>query len=120
MSGDETFSLPAPEDRLVAVIRALDGTWHRPFTTLELAALQDLVDPEELFAFHGTSDQQHRERIGNAVPGGAAAAIGSVIGQTLLLAWAGETFKLSDTPIWVQPLAIGLAVDQPSLAPYLH
>ncbi len=29
------------------MIRALDNTWHRPFTTLELAALQGLVDPEE-------------------------------------------------------------------------
>jgi hypothetical protein len=34
-------------DQLVAVVRALDGTWHRPFTTLELAALQSLLEPEE-------------------------------------------------------------------------
>ncbi|WP_232453419.1 DNA cytosine methyltransferase [Burkholderia ubonensis] len=40
--------LPAASAKLVAVIRALDGTWHRPFTTLELAALQSLVDPEQL------------------------------------------------------------------------
>ena len=34
--------LPEQSDRLVAIIRVLDGTWHRPFTTLELAALQSL------------------------------------------------------------------------------
>jgi hypothetical protein len=36
--------LPAAQDRLVAVIRSQDGTWHRPFTTFELAALQS--EPE--------------------------------------------------------------------------
>jgi site-specific DNA-cytosine methylase len=106
--------LPAPDDRLVAVIRALDDTWHRPFTTLELAALQSLVDPNEVgetFAFDGASDSAWRERIGNAVPPAAAEAIASVMGTTLLLAWSGETFVLSSTPIWVRPLALALAVD---------
>jgi hypothetical protein len=37
--------LPVADDRLVAVIRSMDGTWHRPFTTLELAALQSLYRP---------------------------------------------------------------------------
>jgi hypothetical protein len=32
------------------------------------------------------------------------------MGQTLLLAWAGETFILSAQPVWVQPLAIALSV----------
>ncbi|HHH9347538.1 TPA: DNA cytosine methyltransferase, partial [Pseudomonas aeruginosa] len=39
--------MPAANDRLTCIIQSLDGTWHRPFTTLELAALQSLVDPEE-------------------------------------------------------------------------
>jgi site-specific DNA-cytosine methylase len=39
--------MPAPADKVVCRIQALDGTWHRPFTTLELAALQSLFDPEE-------------------------------------------------------------------------
>jgi len=39
--------LPDERSKLVTAIRARDGTWHRPFTTLELAALQSLVDPEE-------------------------------------------------------------------------
>ncbi|RVC47598.1 DNA cytosine methyltransferase [Mesorhizobium sp. M4A.F.Ca.ET.090.04.2.1] len=107
------FELPKPEDRLVAVIRALDNTWHRPFTTLELAALQSLVDPDELdgFKLDGQSDSAWRERIGNAVPPHAAAAIASVMATTLLLAMTGETFMLSSQPIWVRDVAVALAVD---------
>ncbi len=106
--------LPQPTDRLVAVIRAEDGTWHRPFTTLELAALQSLFDPEEdeAFALEGTSDSAWREHIGNAVPPDAAQAIADVIGHTLLLAWSGETFVLGSTPIWVRPIAMALSVMQ--------
>lgn len=108
------LELPKPDDRLVAVIRALDGTWHRPFTTLELAALQSLVDPDEVgeFALDGKSDSAWRERIGNAVPPAAAEAIASVMGTTLLLAWSGVTFMLSSQPIWVQPISLALSVDQ--------
>ena len=110
-SGDEPEGLPAPDARLVATIRALDGTWHRPFTTLELAALQGLVDPEEHLELEGLSDSAWRERIGNAVPPPAAQAIASTMGQTLLLAWAGETFVLNAMPIWVRPVAVALSVD---------
>lgn len=109
--GEAAPALPAPNDRLFAVIRALDGTWHRPFTTLELAALQGMVDPEETLELHGTSDSAWRERIGNAVPPPAAQAIAGVMGRTLLLAWAGETFMLSSEPIWVRDVAVGLAVE---------
>ncbi|MFC3074947.1 DNA cytosine methyltransferase [Shinella pollutisoli] len=111
-AGDTTDSLPAPSDRLVAVIRALDGTWHRPFTTLELAALQSLVDPDEVFTLDGQSDSAWRERIGNAVPPDAAEAIAGVMGTTLLLAMTGQTFVLSNQPIWVRPIALALAIDQ--------
>lgn len=110
--GDATFELPKPDDRLVAVIRALDGTWHRPFTILELAALQSLVDPDEIFTLEGQSESAWRERIGNAVPPAAAEAIAGVMGTTLLLAMTGETFVLSSQPIWVRPIAMALAVDQ--------
>jgi site-specific DNA-cytosine methylase len=106
-------TLPAGNERLVAVIRALDGTWHRPFTTLELAALQDLVDPGEYLELEGLSDSAWRERIGNAVPPAASQAIGSVMGKALLLAWSGETFALDSLPVWVRPLAVGVAVEVP-------
>lgn len=104
--------LPEQADKLICRIRALDGTWHRPFTTLELAALQSLVEPEEFYELDGLSDQAWRERIGNAVPPAAAEAIAGVMGTTLLLAWSGETFMLNAMPIWVQPVAVAMAVAQ--------
>lgn len=112
--GDALVQLPAPKDRLIAVIQALDGTYHRPFTTLELAALQSLVDVDEVIELDGKSDSAWRERIGNAVPPHAAREVASVMGTTLLLAWAGETFILSDTPIWVNPnrlIEVALTID---------
>ena len=104
--------MPEANERLTCVIESLDGTWHRPFTTLELAALQSLVEPEEWFELDGLSDQAWRERIGNAVPPAAAEAIAHVMGTTLLLADAGETFMLNSMPIWVQPVAVALSVSQ--------
>jgi site-specific DNA-cytosine methylase len=109
--------LPEQSDRLVAVIRALDGTWHRPFTTLELAALQSLVDPEDHLELEGVSDAGWRERIGNAVPPDAAQAIAETMGRTLLMAWSGTGFMLSNLPIWVQPMAVALSVKQPDEMP---
>ena len=102
--------LPAANANLVAVIRAEDGTWHRPFTTLELAALQSLVDPEEKLELDGLSDQAWRERIGNAVPPAAARAIAEEMGRTLLLSRTGQTFALGSTPIWVRDVAVALAL----------
>jgi site-specific DNA-cytosine methylase len=127
--------LPALNEKTIAMIRARDGTWHRPFTTLELAALQSLIDPDEHWstdpktqreidaykaqamlaaapALDGTNDSAWRERIGNAVPPDAATAIAEVMGVTLLLARAGETFVLSAMPIWAQPVAIAIAIAQ--------
>lgn len=92
-------ALPALDQKTVAIIRSLDGTWHRPFTTLELAALQSLIEPEEFLLLDGASDSAWREHIGNLVPPDAATAIAEVMGTTLLLAWGGETFVLSATPI---------------------
>lgn len=108
--------LPAASENLVCVIRSLDGTWHRPFTTLELAALQSLVDPEEKLELDGLSDQAWRERIGNAVPKYAATAIGEEMGRTLLLAWTGQTFALGSTPIWVRDVAVAIALPGVSMA----
>lgn len=109
--------MPEATDKLIARITAEDGTWHRPFTTLELAALQSLFDPEDpleaaAFSLDGTSDQAWRERIGNAVPRKAAQAMASEILRTLMLADAGETFALSSTDIWVRPVIAGLSLAQ--------
>lgn len=107
------WRLPEAADQVVCVIRALDNTWHRPFTTLELAALQGLVEPEEFLELYGLSDSAWRERIGNAVPPPTAEAIAGVMGRALLGAWNGETFKLSAEKIWVQPIAVALSVQTP-------
>lgn len=115
--GAENVTLPDPTQRLVAVIFALDGTWHRPFTTLELAALQGLVDPETHFELEGLSDAAWRERIGNCVPPPSAQAIAGVMGETLLMAWTGQTFTLSNAPIWVRNVAVALSFQPDEVSP---
>ena len=106
--------LPAPGDRpdRAPLIVAVDGTWHRPFTTLELAALQGF--PWQALAYggglSGNADARHRERVGNAVPPPAAAAVASVMGKAILQARAGVTFQLSAEPVWVRGLAAALSI----------
>lgn len=105
--------LPDDETATVARIIARDGTWHRPLTCLELAALQSLV-PDDLtkpFALHG-SETAARAYIGDAVPRAAAKAMAETILQTLVLADLGTTFELSSEEIWATPLAVALSVDQ--------
>jgi site-specific DNA-cytosine methylase len=93
---------PAPP-----IIVAADGTWHRPLTTLELAALQGF--PAEWkgrpLALAGRSQSAWRERIGNAVPPPTARAIAEQM--LLALAQAGlETWAMSvDGQVWVRPEA---------------
>lgn len=92
------------------VIIAADGTWHRPLTTLELAALQGMpIDvrgrPLELF---GTSQSAWRERIGNAVPPPTARAIAEQMLVCLACADAGS-MTLSSSPIWVERAERGIA-----------
>lgn len=114
--GDD-FRLPEPNEKCNVVIIARDGTFHRPFTTAELAILQSLMDPEDIFDLDGASDSAKRERIGNAVPPDTAQAIASTMGKTLLMAWSGTTFALSSLPIWVHPVAVALAV-KPQFEPH--
>ncbi len=87
------------------VIVALDGTWHRPLTTLELLALQSfpvrLADDSPV-VLAGKSDSRHRERIGNAVPPDASKGMHEQILLALLQNAVGETFVLGETPIWVR------------------
>nr|PZN36689.1 MAG: DNA cytosine methyltransferase [Bacillota bacterium] len=90
------------------VIIAEDGTWHRPLTTWELAALQGfplwMPDGSPL-VLAGRSDRRWREAIGNAVPPPAARAIAESILLTLLAASTGDEWILSPygTPPWVAP-----------------
>jgi site-specific DNA-cytosine methylase len=107
--------LPAPGDHPdpPPLLISLDQTWHRPFTTLELGALQGF--PVEYLGaplvLDGKSHSRWREAIGNAVPPPTASAIASVMGRALLAAGAGETFTLEATPIWARRLAVLVAMD---------
>lgn len=115
--------LPTDTENGVWVIVALDGTWHRPLTTYELAQLQGF--PPEIQArddlgrpligvngqpimvpllLAGRSHSAWRERIGNAVPPAAAEAMAMVMGEALIAAREGYsfTFNLRHTPVWVR------------------
>lgn len=85
------------------VIEAPDGTWHRPMTTLDLAALQDYADDIRRIGgrLAGARQASWRERIGNGVPKRAATAIGDAI-LMALLAGALGTWTLGSTGIWVR------------------
>lgn len=88
----------------VPVLPTVDGTWHRPLTTLELAALQGLpteVDGKPL-TLAGKSQEGWRQRIGNAVPPPAAQAICEQMLRTLVCARL-ERFVLSGAGgVWVE------------------
>lgn len=98
---DDARKPPRPGPPLIV---AADGTWHRPLTTLELAALQGF--PTTLggapLVLHGTGSSAWRERIGNAVPPPAARAIAEQMLLTLVCA-DGAGFRLAPTPVWVAP-----------------
>jgi site-specific DNA-cytosine methylase len=95
---------PRKPPDFVPVIIAKDGTWHRPLTTLELAALQGfpLRMHGEPLKLAGNSHTSWRERIGNAVPAPAARAIGEQMLVALSEAALG-TFSLSSSAVWVEP-----------------
>lgn len=95
--GDREVLDPPP------IIIALDGMWHRPLTTFELAMLQSfpaIMPNGRPFQLVGNSDARWRERIGNAVPPDAAEAIGEEI-LTALMASEKNKWMLSSTGIWV-------------------
>lgn len=87
------------------VIISIDGTWHRPLTTLELAAIQGLplrfYDGTPL-KLAGNSDSRWRERIGNMVPVQTAQAIAETMLRAMLPVLKQE-IVLGWTPIWVNP-----------------
>lgn len=46
------------------------------------------------------------------MPPDTAQAIAETMGRTLLMAWSGTGFMLSNLPIWVQPRAVTLSLKQ--------
>jgi site-specific DNA-cytosine methylase len=101
---EEPEPLPGDREQGAYTIIALDGTWHRPLTTLELATLQGLLDPGDWSPFDGTSHSAWRERIGNSVPSPAAEAIGGVIGRALLAHWSGTYLQATMEAPWCLPI----------------
>ncbi|KUK53057.1 MAG: Site-specific DNA methylase [Desulfotomaculum sp. 46_296] len=111
--------IPTDDDRPdpPPVIIALDGTWHRPLTTLELAALQGfpMIMPDgRPLQLAGKSDARWRERIGNAVPPPAARAIGEQILFALMVSAKGE-LALGSTGVWVKEMMWHGVLDLPLL-----
>lgn len=97
------------------VIIAADGTWHRPLTTLELAALQGFptIFKGKPLKLVGTSSSAWRERIGNAIPPPAAQAIASEMLLALLAAQLDHR-QLRLDQVWVKD-----QVDD-ERGPYIH
>lgn len=94
-----------------AVIISLDGTHHRPLTTLELAVLQG-YDAADLMVtpLSGTSHTDWRTHVGNRVPKGAGRAIGEVFGETLIRERIREGWRLDAREVWVRRLLAAVAV----------
>lgn len=96
--GDPRKAPPTPP-----VIIADDGTWHRPLTTLELAALQSI--PTTLngspLVLTGSGSTKWRETIGNAVPPLAAKAIAEQMLVSLISADAQAFMLSSGGQVWV-------------------
>ncbi|MFC7443294.1 DNA cytosine methyltransferase [Laceyella putida] len=96
--------IPEMNEKGQWVIISEEGNWHRPLTTLELAALQGFPvqingNPLELA---GNSEARWRERIGNAVPPQASRAIAETMLRTLMPARENE-WIMSAEEVWVQP-----------------
>lgn len=103
--GDTPLDLAAK--RCAAIIFAADGTWHRPLTTLELAAIQgfDVGDAVRgWLTLPGRNAGRWREWIGNAVPPPSAREIARQCLLTLEAAPQGGFRKITpqDKP-WVAP-----------------
>lgn len=87
----------------ILVIRAPDGTWHRPLTDRELATLQGFPTDCYLEGPSSSSKKKtgRREHIGNAIPAPTAEAIAREVRLTLEASEAGE-WRLSSGGVWVE------------------
>lgn len=93
------------------VIVAPDGTWHRPLSTLELAALQGFPTTvaDEPLVLAGKSHTRWRQAIGDAIPPPAARAVCEQILEALV-ASDTNTFRLSAQEIWVAHREEGVVI----------
>lgn len=88
---------------VLLVIRAPDGTWHRPLTDRELATLQGFPIDCQLEGPSSSSKRGagRREHIGNAIPPPTAEAIAREVAATLRSTAAAGFLVGGD--VWVQP-----------------
>lgn len=94
----------------IPVLPTVDGSWHRPLTTLELAVLQGFpatINGRPL-TLAGKSSSRWREALGNAVPVGAAEAIARQMLLTLVHADAGVFALSSGGGVWVREQCAGV------------
>jgi site-specific DNA-cytosine methylase len=98
--------IPGPDDRGTWIIVAMDGTWHRPITTFEMAMLQGLpwlVNGKPL-VLPGNSDSKWREWIGNMVPVQAGTAMGNALLATMMPNCFGDWhWDVDGNELWVRP-----------------
>lgn len=85
------------------VMVAPDGTWHRPLTILDLAALQGLptLHRGQPLKLAGNTLGRWRTAIGNVIPPGAAEAIAEKQLVSLLASDLGS-FSMSSDAVWVE------------------
>lgn len=103
-SGPFSVADPRTGKPLPLIIIAADGTWHRPITTLEMAALQAIPTTikGKPLVLAGTSSGAWRERIGNAIPVDAGKAIGASCLKALLCTSLGTWTLDGDSGLWVR------------------
>jgi site-specific DNA-cytosine methylase len=103
-NGPAAVADPRKPPSFLPVIIAADGTWHRPMTRLELAALQGFPMFVRGKPLHlaGKNMSLVAERVGNAVPEPAARAIARQMLATLTYGAVGH-FQLSSEAVWVEP-----------------
>lgn len=97
-----------PRDAEAPVIISDDGCWHRPLTTLELAALQSFptsIDGAPL-KLSGMSGARWRMGIGNAVPPATARAIAEQMLLTLLVGEAKGFALSTGGGVWVREAGV--------------
>lgn len=98
----------------VPVILSEDGTWHRPITSLEKAALQDLpmrMPDGRPLTLAGESKSAIDERIGNCVPPGASQAIHEQMLITLVASDLERMVLAGDRDVWVLPEGATFALE---------
>ncbi len=104
------------------IIIAEDGTWHRPFTPLELARIQGFpkqVNGEPL-RFAGSGSTDWREQIGRAIPPTAACAMAQMFLRSFLQSELDAYEFGADGGFWVKKRSDEFEEAMAHFLPYPH